>query len=104
MDFYVEFLGTLRLKRVGMTFSFFLYGVYDENQQCHSRFQEFITKKERGYVKGDLYQLYCGLPLMVTEGASLVPGHLVELECPESYLPVLDALCGYDMSSLKRIL
>lgn len=85
-----------------MTYSFFLYGVYDEDQQCHSRFKEFIVSKDKGYVKGALYQLNCGLSLMSTEGSSLIPGHFVHMEFPETYLSVLDALCGYDMASPKK--
>jgi hypothetical protein len=85
-----------------MTYSFFLYGVYDENQKCHSRFKEFIVQSEKAYVKGSLYQLNCGLALMSTEGSSLIPGHVVSMDFPETYLAVLDMLCGYDLSAPKR--
>lgn len=85
-----------------MKYSFFLYGVYDENQKCHSRFKEFIVKKEKAYVKGSLHVLNCGLALLSSEGSSVIPGHVVELECPESYLSILDMLSGYDPQSPKK--
>lgn len=85
-----------------MNYSFFLYGVYDENQKCHPRFKDFIVKKERAYVKGSLHVLHCGLGLMSTEGQSMIPGTLVEMECPESYLPILDMLSGFDAMAPKK--
>ena len=85
-----------------MKYSFFLYGVYDENQKCHSRFKEFIVKKEKAYVKGSLHVLNCGLALLSSEGTSVIPGHVVELECPESYLAILDMLSGYDPQAPKK--
>ena len=39
---------------------------------------------------------------MSTDGAALISGHLVEMEFPETYLAVLDALCGFDRTSAKR--
>lgn len=85
-----------------MKYSFFLYGAYDENQKCHARYKEFIVKKEKAYVKGSLHVLNCGLGLLSTEGSSVIPGHLVDIECPESYLAVLDMLSGYDASAPKK--
>lgn len=85
-----------------MKYSFFLYGVYDEQQKCHSRFKEFIIRKEKAYVKGSLHVLSCGLGLLSTDGHSVVPGHLVEIECPESYLAILDVLSGYDPLAPKK--
>lgn len=87
-----------------MSFSFFLYGAYDEDQTSHSRFKEFVIKKEKAYAKGSLYTLSCGLNLMTTVGDTVIPGNLVELGGPESYLSILDSLSGYNPSSLKKSL
>lgn len=85
-----------------MNNSFFIYGVYDENQKCHDRFKNFIVKKEKAYTKGSLHVLSCGLGLLSPEGNSLIPGTLVELDMPESYLPILDVLSGYDVAAPKK--
>lgn len=85
-----------------MNCSFFIYGVYDENQKCHARFRNFIVKKEKAYTKGSLHVLSCGLGLMSTEGDSLIPGTLVELDMPESSLSVLDVLSGFDITAPKK--
>lgn len=85
-----------------MNSSFFIYGVYDEDQKCHARFKNFIVKKEKAYTKGSLHVLSCGLGLLSPEGQSVIPGHLIELEIPDSYWPILDMLSGFDASSAKK--
>ncbi len=87
-----------------MNRSFFIYGIYDENQKCHSRFKNFIVRKEKAYTKGSLHLLSCGLGLLSAEGQSVIPGHFVEVDAPESYWPILDMLCGFDPSSPKKSL
>lgn len=79
--------------------SFFLYGVYDENQKCHGRFKNFIQKSQMAYVKGSLHRLSCGLAMLVNQGQNLIPGRYVELNISESSWPILDALNGHFATS-----
>jgi hypothetical protein len=85
-----------------MGYSFFLYGVYDEGQKCFPRFQNFITSSQTAYVKGTLFKLACGLPLLNPQGDKMVPGRLVELDVAESHWPIIDAINGYNASGGKR--
>lgn len=85
-----------------MGFKFFLYGVYDEGQKCHSRFQNLISSQQKAQVRGTLYQLSCGLTLLQPEGEALVSGLLVDLNINESHWPYLDAMNGYNECSPKK--
>lgn len=85
-----------------MKHSFFLYGAYAENQKCYSRFKDFIVQSQIAKVRGSLQLLSCGMGLLDPQGEAWIPGQWVELEAPESYLPLLDTLCGFDPQSLKK--
>jgi gamma-glutamylcyclotransferase (GGCT)/AIG2-like uncharacterized protein YtfP len=85
-----------------MAYSFFLYGIYAEGQKCFSRFKNLVSHSRPAYVKGTMNKLTCGLPILSTPGDQMIPGQLVELNIPESYWPILDALNGYNASNLKK--
>ncbi len=85
-----------------MKCSFFVYGIYDENQKCHQRFKDFIVSKQKAHVKGSIHLLSSGMGLLDPAGDDLISGHLIEIEAPESYLAILDALCGFDPLSIKK--
>jgi len=92
------------MTRAGMGYSFFLYGVYSEGQKCFSRFQNFITHSQPAYVKGTLYKLNCGLPLLSSQGGYMIPGSLVELNLQENHWPIIDSLNGFNAMNAKKSL
>lgn len=83
-------------------YSFFLYGVYDTNQVCHSRFKDLIVSQRPAQVRGSIYRLSGGMGLFDPQGESWISGSFVEIAGPESLLSILDALCGFDPNSLKN--
>lgn len=85
-----------------MRSNFFLYGVYDEDQKCFSRFKNLIVESQPAYVKGTLCLLNCGLPVLKEEGDNLVSGTLVELNVSDTSWAVLDTLNGYQASAPKK--
>lgn len=85
-----------------MRHSFFLYGIYSENQKCYSRFKDLIVRSRSAEVTGTLHILDCGLGLLDSRGETRIPGQWVDIEAPETYLPILDALCGFDPQSAKK--
>lgn len=87
-----------------MGYAFFLYGIYDEGQKCFPRFKNFITSSRPAYVKGNLYKLSCGLPLLAPGGEDVISGNLVELEIADSYWAIIDALNGFNALNPKKSL
>jgi hypothetical protein len=78
-----------------MGYNFFLYGAYGEGQSCYGRFKNFIKSTKPAFVKASIYQLKCGMPLLVNQGETLVSGQAVELDFAESQWPIIDALNGF---------
>jgi hypothetical protein len=97
-----SFRGLGDLKGWEMAYSFFLYGIYAEGQKCFSRFKNLISHSRPAYVKGTMNKLTCGLPILSTPGEDMISGQLVQLDIPESYWAILDALNGYNASNLKK--
>jgi gamma-glutamylcyclotransferase (GGCT)/AIG2-like uncharacterized protein YtfP len=74
--------------------SLFAYGSFSENQVHYSKFSQMIVNSEPSSVYGQVYRLRCGYPILSVEGSDQVPGHLFELEVPESFWSVMDQLLG----------
>lgn len=76
---------------------FFSYGSFSKGQIHFSKFVNFIQAEKRAFLKGEVYRLRCGYPLVVaTESGSWIEGTLYDLEAPESFWPVMDELLGFN--------
>lgn len=86
-----------------MRYSFFSYGAFAEGQIHFSKFSNLIQSQKRAFVKGDVYRLRCGYPVLSPQaGGDLVEGTLYELDAPESFWAIFDELLGVDLVKPER--
>jgi hypothetical protein len=85
-----------------MGYNFFLYGAYSEGQLCHGRFKNFIKSSTPALAKASLYQLKCGIPMLLNEGETWLAGQAVELDFAEAHWPIIDAVNGFYASTPEK--
>ena len=81
----------------------FFYGTLKRGERNHERFCAGAIRVEEGTLRGDLYDVHLGYPALV------VPeGSIFAFDDPESRLPALDRLEGFDptdaSSHYRRVL
>lgn len=61
------------------------------------KIQSAVLKIEKASVTGSAYQLACGYPVILSEGADHLPGQVVELKSPDFLIPLLDEFYGFSV-------
>jgi gamma-glutamylcyclotransferase (GGCT)/AIG2-like uncharacterized protein YtfP len=82
----------------------FVYGSFCEGMVHFDRISAFISKKQTATIKGSVFRLEAGYPVLVLEGDDSVPGHLVSLENNETLWKILDEFHGYSAQSPEKSL
>ena len=88
-----------------MEYSFFAYGSFSKGQVHFAKFVNFIKSEKQAFVKGHIYRLRCGYPLLVPcEEGGWVEGTLYQLNVPESFWPIVDELLGFSLQTPEKSL
>lgn len=85
-----------------MQYKFFALGSFSRGQIHHSKIAQLIRSEKKAFVKGSAFRLRCGYPALLPGEGGLIEGTLYELEAPESYFPILDALLQVDMQKPEK--
>lgn len=80
----------------------FLYGSSDVGQVHFLKISTFIKSLKRACMRGTIYRLSCGYPILSTDGETLIEGKLAEIEAPESFWPILDELFRFNPQTPKK--
>jgi gamma-glutamylcyclotransferase (GGCT)/AIG2-like uncharacterized protein YtfP len=91
-----------------MQSKFFAYGSFSKGQIHFPQFSQLITSEKKAFVKGFMYRLRCGYPVLLPDPQGHpIEGVMWDLETPESYWTIMDELLQInsshpDRSFLKR--
>lgn len=75
---------------------FFIYGSLCEGFVHFARIQDFILHSQPATITGSIYRLKVGYPVLVKEGADVIPGCFIELQSSELLLSLLDEFHGHN--------
>jgi len=83
--------------------NFFSYGAFSQGWVHYSKYAQLIQNSEIAFVKGDIYRLRSGYPMIEPrESGILIQGQLCQLEVTESFWPIFDELMGFDPMKPER--
>lgn len=80
----------------------FLYGSCDVGQVHFLKISAFIKNMKPAFIRGTVYELSCGYPILSLEGENLVEGKLAEIDGSDTFWAVLDELFRYSPQSPKK--
>lgn len=83
---------------------FFVYGSMTQGFVHFQRIQEFITQTQSAFMKGSVYRLQVGFPVVLEQGQDSIPGQLVTLQSNDLLFSLLDQFHGYDVQDEARSL
>lgn len=72
----------------------FAYGSLTEGMVHFQKIQEFVRGSEAGYIKGSAFRLRVGFPVVLENGADLIPGQILTVEATPFLVELLDRFHG----------
>lgn len=83
---------------------FFIYGSMSEGLVHFQKIEDFITGSVPAKIRGSVYRLKVGYPVVLETGADLVPGQLMGLKASELLINLLDEFHAFDRQNESRSL
>lgn len=80
----------------------FLYGSSDVGQIHFLKISSFIKNTKPAFVRGSIYELSCGYPILSLDGEQLIEGKLAEIDSSSTFWAVLDELYRYSQQTPKK--
>ncbi len=76
------------------TMRFFVIGSWTEGMLHFQKLRPFIISYEKAAIRGQVYRLPAGFPVIVKEGDDEIVGQLVELKQDDALIALMDAFHG----------
>ncbi|MBC7421521.1 MAG: gamma-glutamylcyclotransferase [Bdellovibrio sp.] len=80
------------------TMRFFVIGSWTEGMLHFQKLRPFIVSYEKATIRGQVYRLPAGFPVIVQEGDDEIVGQLVELKHDDALVALMDAFHGVHAS------
>lgn len=84
--------------------SLFIYGSLSEGMVHFEKISNYITEKSPATIKGTVYRLEVGFPVLLADGHTEIPGTLVTLKDSDMLFTVLDEFHGVSLTEPHKSL